>query len=158
PDWWLPALLVAKWRTPWFPREATRESVEQWVKMLDQACVEYLGPLGMPERAAELEAERENDLALIRAHAPHLFKTGPQCVHNSDFTMVTWFGTDYTFALGVQSSAVRALWEEWERSGLGLHQETIRTVIDTERDNFRMDMAFRNHPAFGTMIQRCGDG
>jgi hypothetical protein len=21
-----------------------------------------------------------------------------------------------------------------------------------------MDMAFRNHPAFGAMIQRCGDG
>ncbi len=79
-------------------------------------------------------------------------------VHNADFTMVNWYGTEYTFALGVQSSAMRALWEELEKSGLGLHQDTIRNAIDAERDNFRMDTAFRNHPALGTMIQRCGDG
>jgi hypothetical protein len=78
--------------------------------------------------------------------------------HSTDFTSVTWYGTEYAFALGVQSSAVRALWEEWTESGLGLHQNTIRNAIDAERDNFRMDTAFRNHPAFGTMIQRCGDG
>jgi hypothetical protein len=81
-----------------------------------------------------------------------------QTTHNADFTMVRWFGTEYNFALGVQSSAVRALWQEWERSGLGLHQETIRNAIDAERDNFRMDTAFRNHPAFRTMIKQCGDG
>jgi hypothetical protein len=82
----------------------------------------------------------------------------PRCVHNADFTMVNWFGTEYHFALGVQSSAVRALWEEWEKTRLGLHQETIREAIDTEQDSFRMDTAFRKHPAFGTMIQRGGDG
>jgi hypothetical protein len=81
-----------------------------------------------------------------------------KAIHNADFTMVDWFGTEYLFALGVQSSAVRALWAEWEQSGLGLHQDTIREAIDTERDHFRMDTAFRNHPALGTMIQRCGDG
>jgi hypothetical protein len=78
--------------------------------------------------------------------------------HSEDFTFVMWHGTEYRFALGVQSSAVQALWSEWEKSGLGLHQGTIRNAIDAERDNFRMDTAFRNHPAFGTMIQRCGDG
>jgi hypothetical protein len=72
--------------------------------------------------------------------------------------MVKWFGAEYNFALGVQSSAVRALWEEWERSGLGLHQETIREKVDAERDSFRMDTAFRSHPAFGTMMLRWGDG
>lgn len=82
----------------------------------------------------------------------------PKAVHNADFTMVDWYGTEYTFALGVQSSAVKALWEEWETTGLGLHQDTIREAIDPERDTFRMDTAFRNHPAFGTIIQRCGDG
>jgi hypothetical protein len=96
------------------------------------------------------------------------FATSPQAdqgrtptapaVHNADFTMVKWFGTEYHFALGVQSSAVRALWAEWEQTGLGLHQETIREAIDAERDNFRMDTPFRNHPAWGTMIRRCGDG
>jgi hypothetical protein len=82
----------------------------------------------------------------------------PKPSHSADFTFVNWFGTKYTFALGVQASAVRALWEEWENSGLGLHQETVRNAIDAERDNFRMDTTFRKHPAFGTMIQRCGDG
>ena len=78
--------------------------------------------------------------------------------HSTDFTFANWFGTEYTFALGLQSSAVKALWDEWESSGLGLHQNTIRNAVDPERDNFRMDSAFRKHPAFGTMIQRCGDG
>jgi hypothetical protein len=78
-------------------------------------------------------------------------------VHNADFTMVNWFGTEYRFALGIQSSAVKALWEEWEKTGLGLHQETIREAVDAERDSFRMDKAFRNHPAFGTVIQKTGD-
>ncbi len=78
--------------------------------------------------------------------------------HSADFTFVNWYGTEYTFALGVQSSAVKALWGEWEKTGLGLHQDTIRNAVDPERDSFRMDKAFRNHPAFGTMIQNTGDG
>jgi hypothetical protein len=78
PDWWLPALLAAKWRTPWYPREATHESVQQWSTMIDQMRVEYLGPFGMPDRAAEMEGHRDSDLALIRQHAPHLYKTGPE--------------------------------------------------------------------------------
>lgn len=82
----------------------------------------------------------------------------PKPHHSADFTFVNWFGTEYTFALGVQSSAVKTLWEEWERTGLGLHQDTIRNAIDAERDNFRMDTAFRSHPAFGKMIHPCGDG
>lgn len=82
----------------------------------------------------------------------------PKATHSSDFTYVNWYGTEYTFALGVQSEAVRTLWNEWEKSGLGLHQETIGNAIDAERDNFRMDKAFRNNPAFGTMIQNTGDG
>ncbi len=79
-------------------------------------------------------------------------------VHNDDFTMVRWFGVEYHFSLGLQASAVAALWREWEKNGLGLHQETIRHAIDEERDTFRMDATFRNHPAFGVMIRPCGDG
>lgn len=78
--------------------------------------------------------------------------------HNADFTMVSWFGTEYQFALGVQSSAVKALWEEWEKTNLGLSQQTICQSIDSERDNFRMNNAFRNHSAMGTMIQTIGKG
>ena len=82
----------------------------------------------------------------------------PNAVHNADFTMVNWYGTEYGFALGVQSSTVKALWEEWEMTGLGLHQKTIRDAVDPERDPYRIDIAFRDHPAFDTMIQRCGNG
>jgi hypothetical protein len=85
-------------------------------------------------------------------------KKASEATHSADFTAVNWFGTEYTFALGVQSGAVKALWEEWEKSGLGLHQQTIREAVDAERENFRMDKAFRNNPAFGTMIQSIGDG
>jgi hypothetical protein len=79
PDWWLPAHLVAKWRTPWYPREATPEAVGQWLKRIDQVRAECLGPASMPERAVELESGRENDLALIREHAPHLPGTRTTC-------------------------------------------------------------------------------
>nr|MBP8305149.1 hypothetical protein [Phycisphaerae bacterium] len=75
-----------------------------------------------------------------------------------DFTMVNWYGDEYTFSLGIQSRAVGVLWGEWEKTGLGLHQQTIRGEVDAERDNFRMDTAFRGHPAFTTMIQKRGDG
>jgi hypothetical protein len=75
PDWWLPALLAAKWRSYHYPREATRESVQQWLELIDRMRIEYLGPFGMPERAAELEADRDNDLRLIRDYAPQLYDT-----------------------------------------------------------------------------------
>jgi hypothetical protein len=73
PDWWLPALLAAKWRSNLYPREATCASVEQWLELIDRMRIEYLGPFEMPEREAELKADRENDLRLIREHAPHLY-------------------------------------------------------------------------------------
>jgi len=87
--------------------------------------------------------------------------TEPKPIHSADFTFVRWFGTEYTFALGVQSQAVQALWNEWEKSGLGLHQETIRDAVDPERPTnsaFRMDKVFRDNRALGTMIQKVGDG
>jgi hypothetical protein len=77
PDCWIPALVAAEWRSRWYPREETRESVHQWQMMIDQMCVEYLGPWAMPERAAELQTARENDLALIRQYAPRLLETKP---------------------------------------------------------------------------------
>lgn len=72
PDWWLPALLAAQWRTFHYPREASRASVQQWLELIDQMRIEYLGPFGAPERETELRADRENDLGLIREYAPQL--------------------------------------------------------------------------------------
>lgn len=81
-----------------------------------------------------------------------------KAVHNEDYTMVNWFGTEYTFALGVQSQVVEVLWKEWENTGLGLHQQTIRNHVDAEKDNFKITTAFRGHPAMRKMIQKRGDG
>jgi len=105
---------------------------------------------------AKIIAELFNSLKLSEEAATT--PAEPKPTHSADFTCVNWYGTKYTFALGVQASAVKALWDEWEKSGMELHQETIRRAVDAERKNFRMDKAFRNHPAFGTMIQRIGDG
>jgi hypothetical protein len=74
PDWWLPALLAAKWRTAYYPCEASPASVRQWLELIDQMRIEYLGPFGMPELEAELRADRENDLDLIREYAPELYE------------------------------------------------------------------------------------
>jgi hypothetical protein len=82
----------------------------------------------------------------------------PDARHSADFTYVYWFDREYKFALGLQAGAVRELWAEWEETGLGLHQETIRERIDAERDNFRMAHVFRNNEALGEMIVKDGDG
>lgn len=118
-------------------------------------------------KSTNSEGTLHNVLFSLRRFAVEILLPGPiagndqeaqKTVHNADFTMVVWYGTPHRFALGVQSSAVKALWEEWQRTGLGLHGQTIRDAIDPERDSFRMDKAFRGHAAYGTMIQAIGDG
>jgi nucleoside phosphorylase len=74
PDWWIPALLAPKWRSYHYPLEATEESVRQWLALIDAMRVEYLGPFGKPNLAAELEADMQNDLELIRQCRPNLGK------------------------------------------------------------------------------------
>jgi hypothetical protein len=81
PDWFMPPLLAERWCSWWYPREKTCESVEQWVRLIDQIRVEYLGPFNNPQRAAEMRVERANDLDLIREHDPHLLENGTRPVH-----------------------------------------------------------------------------
>ncbi len=78
--------------------------------------------------------------------------------HNADFTMVRWYGAEYQFSPGLQAASIKELWREWEKTGFGLHQETIRQSVDAERDTFRLSHVFRDHPAYGVMIQSCGEG
>lgn len=81
-----------------------------------------------------------------------------QRTHSDDFTMVKWDETEYIFSPGLQAGAMKALWRAYETTGLGLHQETIRESIDAERDHFRLSNVFRDHPAYGVIIQSCGEG
>lgn len=94
----------------------------------------------------------------FKASGAAAVNASPDARHSADFSHVYWFGQEYKFAIGLQAGAVRALWAEWEKTGLGLHQETIRVEIDAERDNFRMAHVFRNHPALGRMIDKDGEG
>lgn len=125
-----------------------------------EALVRMLAPLIQKLSAEDSRPAHPStdEKATSESKTPSGNPVNPEAAHNADFTMVRWFGQEYHFALGIQSSAVKALWMEWEKSGLGLHQDTIREQVDEERDKFRMDLAFRDHPAFGTMIQRRGDG
>jgi hypothetical protein len=142
--------------------EQNAEALRKMLAPLLEKCVEsVVRPHSRSESAPASGTEASSEPSRrTTGDVPTLATTSPVLdpVHNADFTMVRWFGTEYSFALGVQSSAVRALWHEWEKSGLGMHQETIRNAIDPEGNSFRMDTAFRDHPAFGTMIWRCGDG
>jgi hypothetical protein len=72
PDWWMPALVAQEWRSFWYPLEATHESVQQWQDWIDAYRIECVGPLRNPKRADELEAEKQNGLALIRQCRPQL--------------------------------------------------------------------------------------
>jgi len=77
--------------------------------------------------------------------------------HSTDFTTAEWDGTKYTFS-PLQADTVKALWQEYEKTGFGLHQNAIRESLDHERGNFRVPHVFRKHPAYGVMIHSCGRG
>lgn len=103
----------------------------------------------------------------LDSHKSRAFRPGETPLHNDDFTEVKWYGgVTYDFALGAQSRAVKALWSEWEKGGLGSHQDTIRQKIGSRAERFRLRDVFRvekegkrmMHGAWGTMIIECGKG
>jgi hypothetical protein len=80
-----------------------------------------------------------------------------------------WFGTRYEFTAS-QGRCVAALWQEWEKGKLGLHEKTIGETTNPDNEKFRLQHVFRTfemrgkkrrakmHPAWGTMIVRAGRG
>jgi len=69
--------------------------------------------------------------------------------HSPDFRSVRWFGTDYTFT-ATQAAIVKVLWEAWERDTSNVGSETLLEAADSKTS--RLVDAFRNHPAWGTLI------
>lgn len=140
------------------------ETTLAWIDEYPGVCLAGLTELEAALEASAPATPREDGggqpLREPPAHAARVARqpTADPICPNSDFTMVKWGDVEYRFSLGIQSSAVRVLFEEWKKTGMGLHQQTIRQSIDDERDSFRMDNAFRGHPALGTMIQSRGDG
>lgn len=118
-----------------------------------------------------------NFLLHMREECPWLADEGPvptgrqppahAQTHSADFTEVKWYGGEkYEFAYGAQSRVVQALWEEWEKGELGLHQDTIGQKIGSRSERFRLRDIFRvekdgkrtMHPAWGTVIVEVGKG
>jgi hypothetical protein len=71
--------------------------------------------------------------------------------HSLDFRSVSWFGTDYTFTPN-QAAAVKILWENWENGTPEVGGDTLATEVESESKRAR-DI-FKNHLAFGSMIQK----
>jgi hypothetical protein len=150
-DWFLPATVAPKWMSYHYPREATVESVQQWITYIDYLRTWYFGLFGRPEMAAELETKKQHDLELIRQHCPHLARPASPARHSSDFRHVHWFGTDHTFT-ATQAACVKILWNEWENGTPEIGQATILEHPEVESESKRLVDVFKGHPAWGTMI------
>jgi hypothetical protein len=144
--------------------EDGREIEYQFSKLLDQleSLPTVFFEMPNPITAAQASVLQETPLKMTEPkmetdEIPPPAARKRDVAHNANYMMVRWFGTEYTFTSN-QASAVKALWEEWEATGLGLHQTTIGEAVDNQHTSFRMDAAFRKHPAFGTMITSGGKG
>jgi hypothetical protein len=71
-DWFLPAKLLGRWQCLWYPRLATRASVEAWRHCVEVMCAADRGRFGDPQGAVKLETQLAGDLALLREHFPEL--------------------------------------------------------------------------------------
>lgn len=90
-----------------------------------------------------------NDAPLI---APDSTKSDtPETAHAPDFRSVRWFGKRYEFTAN-QAAAVRVLWQAWKNGTPDVGDETILAAIDHEAPPERLNVQFRGHAAWNTMI------
>jgi hypothetical protein len=69
--------------------------------------------------------------------------------HSVDFRSVYWCGTEYTFT-GIQAAVVKILWEAWKNKTPEVGDSCL---LETAQSNSeRLDLVFRGHSAWGTMI------
>lgn len=77
----------------------------------------------------------------------------PGSRHSDDFASVHWFGADYTFTKS-QRPVVETLWIAWKNKTPSVAKDTLIDKSGTTGD--RLDLVFRDHPAWGVMIVRDG--
>lgn len=97
--------------------------------------------------------------ALEAADCQRLATAGAaKAIHADDFSSVNWLGQQHTFTKS-QASAVRMLWEAWERGLAGVRQTAIGGAVGSAANTYRLVHTFRNHKtgkyhaAWGTMIR-----
>jgi hypothetical protein len=88
-----------------------------------------------------------------------LFGVPQECMHNDTFSECRWRGTPYEFPDVAQAQVVRLLWRAWEEGKPGLRGPVIfdspeGIVADTDA-SWVSDL-FKNHPAWGAMIDEQG--
>jgi hypothetical protein len=94
--------------------------------------------------ALEMEYARARDLAVVNPPPPE-----PRATHSPDFRSVNWFGTEHSFTPN-QATVVAALWKSWEKHAPDVGDEYLLELADS--NSGRLDLVFRNHAAWGTMI------
>jgi hypothetical protein len=75
------------------------------------------------------------------------------CAHSPDFRSVRWFGVNYSFTPN-QAACVNVLWSARQNGASDVGGETLLQAADASTQ--RVDVVFRNHPAWGEMIVQGG--
>jgi hypothetical protein len=68
--------------------------------------------------------------------------------HSDDYRSVNWYGTTYEFTTN-QAICVEKLWRHWILGGLSVSADAM---TGDAMATTRLDVVFRDHPAWGTMI------
>lgn len=104
--------------------------------------------------------EQKEDTEVVRGFSDFTPRD-ESALHTEDFTSITWFGIGYSFTKS-QAPIIKILWEVWEESEGCLAQETIGQKLFPEDDGigdrFRLRDKFRNHVAWGILIQEFRKG
>lgn len=117
------------------------------------------GPRGKPDQT--VEAREWQSTAKASPSQTEPTKQSPRFDHSSDFSTVNYGNAQFLFTR-TQARVVKLLWEQMERGGHGLSQETIGDQIGSAAKKFEMRTLFRvkspdgryaPHPALGTMIK-----
>jgi hypothetical protein len=131
---------------------ATKEELKHlnqyWMWMKTKDARDYENFRFLIERAKLLLEDQETPVKIERAEAKH----------SDDFSSVIWYGIKYPIFNKTQALVVGLLWKEWEKGTPTLSDSTIKKVIGSANERFRLRHTFRNHPAFGTMIKSNGKG
>lgn len=89
--------------------------------------------------------------SILRRIAVESRSPNSQIAYSPDFRSVNWFGTPYTFSAN-QSKVVAMLIRCFESGAPEVGSETLLHEIDHAAPPSRMDLVFRDSPAWKTMI------
>jgi hypothetical protein len=160
----------APWETSW---AKMRQTIREWTP--EPTFAEFLAelkanldrlqgemePVPGLETALMEEGQRAEDMPKKRSEVPPVIGTTPKkeskddpeltACHGLDYRSVNWFGADHPFTAN-QAACVKVLWEAWEKNLPDVGDKTVLEIASVFSE--RLDSVFRDHPAWGTMIQQ----